>query len=342
MQKQYTPLSKEQVIRAIEKNGPPRIPLALAKFWGQGFVETHGERLREFDRYPDDIEMLWIQPLDIEKMNLSWQPHQGKARDSASVIQEWSQLDEFLEKMPDPAGDVQIEALIPQAQKARQQNRYTLLCWWRFFFERPWALRGMENLLTDYYLYPRQIHRLHQALCELYCGYIEQSVALLQPDAFFTSDDLGHQNQPMLSKAIFKKFLLPYYKNVGQVLSQHHLHWWLHSCGNNTPLLPFLINAGVDVFHPVQKNTMDYNAIAKEFADDLVFLVGLDVQEVLPAGTPARVCAEVETIINTFDRPGGGLLIGAGNGILPDTPLENIHTYLQRALDYGVEHRNSF
>ncbi|MBD3385535.1 methylcobamide--CoM methyltransferase [candidate division KSB1 bacterium] len=338
----YLPLSRHEMKRAIERNCPPRIPLALAKFWGEGFVKSHGKQLNAFDRYPDDVEMLWIQPLDVDKMNLSWPVRKGGARDSASVIRDWSQLDEFIDKFPDPETDRQIDALMQQAGKAQQQDRYTLFCWWRFFFERPWALRGMENLLTDYYLYPRQVHKLHDALCNLYCGYIERVAKTLKPDAFFTSDDLGHQSQPMLSHDLFEEFLYPYYRRVGEVLQRHGLHWWLHSCGNNTPLLPDLIRAGVDVFHPVQKHTMDYEFVAREFGRDIVFLVGIDVQNLLPSGSPQQVREEVERIIDIFDAPDGGCCIGAGNGILPDTPLENIHAYLQHVLDYGSDHRKRF
>jgi hypothetical protein len=43
----------------------------------------------------------------------------------------------------------------------------------------------------DYYLAPDNIHRLHEALCDLYCGYIERSVRELRPDGFWTSDDLS-------------------------------------------------------------------------------------------------------------------------------------------------------
>jgi uroporphyrinogen decarboxylase len=56
------------------------------------------------------------------------------------------------------------------------------------------------------------------------------------------------------------------------------------------------------------------------------FLAGLDVQQVLPNGTPEEVRAEVRFLIDTFDRPEGGMCIAAGNG---PTPLENIEAFLE-------------
>jgi uroporphyrinogen-III decarboxylase len=61
----------------------------------------------------------------------------------------------------------------------------------------------------------------------------------------------------------------------------------------------------------------------------------MDVQKVIPFGSPAEVRADVRERIKTFQRPDGGLIIGAGNAILPDTPLENLRAYLE-TVEEGV------
>ena len=98
------------------------------------------------------------------------------------ILDDWSKLDEFIEKLPDPETDSRLDELATQAEQIRAQDRYLLFGWWRLFFERPWAIRGMENLLTDYYLEPENVHRLYEALSTLYCRYLKRAIRELRPD----------------------------------------------------------------------------------------------------------------------------------------------------------------
>lgn len=338
----WFPLTREEVIAAIERTGPPRIPLVRTLWWGEGFAELHGDALAAFDIYPEDAIVLFVEPVAPEAMGLSWPVVLEGPHDARVVIDDWAKLDEFVEKLPDPAQDPLMARAAEQAARLRAEGRYVLFGWWRLFFEKPWALRGMQNLLMDYVLAPEQIHRLHDALCTHYIRYLDYAIRHFRPDGFWTSDDLGHQKQLFMSPATFRSLIKPYYARIGDTLRPHGLHWWLHSCGNNTAVLDDLAEVGVNVFHPVQKGTMDYAATAAGYGERMTFLVGFDVQHVLQEESPEGVRAEVRTIVDAFDRPGGGLCIAAGNGILPGTPLENIHAFLDEALRYGATHRRQW
>jgi uroporphyrinogen-III decarboxylase len=146
----------------------------------------------------------------------------------------------------------------------------------------------------------------------------------------------------MMRPEHFREFLKPYYRRVGQACKQAGIHFWLHSCGNNTDVLEDLIEVGVHVFHPVQKHTMDDKSVAKQFGDRLSFLAGFDVQHTLPHGTPDDVRREVRYLIDTFDRPDGGMCLAAGNGIVAGTPMANIEAFLDEGLRYGQAHRQAF
>jgi len=341
-EKQWSPLPRAEVINALERKRPSRIPLVRAKWWGEGLHEQYGERLHAFDRYPEDTETLWYSPLNVEAMGLSWEIQSGGAHDARCVLDDWCHLDEFIEKLPDPETDPQFETLAQRAAEIRGRDRYMMFGWWGLFFERPWGIRGMQHLLTDYHVEPENVHRLHDALCTLYCGHIERAIRELQPDAFWTSDDLGHQTQLFMRPQTFRRMIKPYYARIGALLQAHSLHWWLHSCGNNTAILDDLIEVGVDVFHPVQKGTMDEQAVAAQHGERLTFLAGIDVQHTLQEKDPAGVREEVRFLIDTFDRAEGGMCIAAGNGIVCGTPFENIDAFLDESLRYGSLHRQGF
>ncbi len=336
----FAPLSREDVIAAVEGGNPPRIPLIRAKWWGEGLHEQYGDQLRRFDRFPEDVAWAWMSnPVDPSRMQLSWTWRADGAHDSRVVIDDWAKLDEFIEKLPDPATDPAWEPLEALASAAHEQGRYLMWGFWNLFFERPWIIRGMQNLMVDYYTEVENVHRLHDAMANQYRRYLGEASRRLRPDGFWTSDDLGHQTGPMMSPSIFHELIHPYYCRVGEAARAAGTHFWLHSCGDNTLLLPDLIDAGVDVFHPVQKHTMDERAVVDEFGGRITFLAGIDVQHVLQEADPDGVREEVRFLIDTFDRADGGMCIAAGNGIVGGTPIENIEAFLDEAVRYGAEHR---
>ena len=82
---------------------------------------------------------------------------------------------------------------------------------------------------------------------------------------------------------------------------------------------------------------MDERATAAEFGGRITFLAGFDVQHVLQEGTPDEVRREVRHLIDTLDRPNGGMCLASGNGIVAGTPFENIEAFLDEGYRYGRE-----
>jgi uroporphyrinogen decarboxylase len=341
----HEPLRRDDVARAVEGRCPPRIPLVMARWWGEGLHSQYGDRLKQLDeRFPDDVTHLWMWPgpINTDLMNLPWKRVESGGLDNRPIIDDWAKLDDFIGRLPCPETDPTIAGLPDIARHLRAEDRYVMFSWWNLYYEKPWGLRGMQNLLLDYYDHPEEIHRLHSALRDTYLAYLRWGIRELDFDGFFTSDDLGHQTQLMMSPPLFDEFIQPYYQPLGDLLKAHGKHFWLHSCGNNTDALEGLVKAGLTVFHPVQKHTMDEVETARKYRGRLSFLVGFDVQQILRTGTPDEVRREVRHLIDTFDAPGGGMCMAAGNGIVAGTPFENIEAFLEESALYGRAHRESF
>ena len=237
------------------------------------------------------------------------------------LLPDWDELDQFLSHMPDPNEPGNFQEVTHIAQL--HPDQYKIGSFWFFLHERFWMIRGMENLMMDYYDNMDGLKTLGQAMVAFYKVIIDRYAAL-GCDAIFTSDDLGHQMGPMMSPAIFHELYFPLYQEIASYIHARGMHFFIHSCGDNTLLMDDIIASGVDVLHPIQKGCMDMEETAQRFGGKISFCAGMDVQQILIHGTPDEVRAEIARMRRIFNRPEGGLLFAMGNGILPGTPLENI------------------
>jgi uroporphyrinogen-III decarboxylase len=219
------------------------------------------------------------------------------------------------------------------------KGRYTGIHWAYCLYERMWSLRGMENILCDFYENPEHVHRFMDALTDFHCAMIRKGAKELEVDSVWTTDDIGMQTGPMFSPAVFKEFFKPRYARMVKTAHDCGLHFWLHTCGDVRLFMDDLIEVGMDVIHPIQKYTMDEREIAERFGGKICVWTGMDVQQILPRGSTDDVRREVRFMIDTFDRPDGGCMVTAGNGITPDVPVENLLAFYDETYNYGMAHR---
>jgi len=333
-------LTRQQMKNAIEgKGAAPRIPMVYhfwtpVDIWGEHNA-TAVEYLRS---YPFDIERVGVNmpqifdaPPDDPEYRFVNKPapeNQSEGIDARVAIDDWAELDEILDRFPSP----EYENLLPMVEKT---EKYRVIHWWYWLFERLWSLRGMENALTDFYTDPDDIHRLLSKLTDFYCRILERAKAELDADAVFISDDIGTQTGPFFSLDIFNEFFKPYYKRLIDKAHSLDMHVWMHTCGNIELFLPGFIEIGLDVLHPIQKYTMEEAKIAREFGDKICILAGFDVQQIIPYGTPEEVRAEVRNMIDTYARDDGRFILTFGNSLTPDCPIESLHAALDESLVYG-------
>jgi uroporphyrinogen decarboxylase len=99
-----------------------------------------------------------------------------------------------------------------------------------------------------------------------------------------------------------------------------------HSCGAIRPIIPDLIEIGLDVLNPVQCNCpgMDPLALKSAFGSELAFMGGVDTQGVLPHGTADEVRRATASLIEGMTADGGGYILAASHTVPPETPTENI------------------
>ena len=190
-------------------------------------------------------------------------------------------------------------------------------------WETAWALRGYERMLADLVMNPD----LAETILDIPYRYhltAAKRLVKLGVDMIWIGDDVGAQNAMLISPRHWRKFLKPRMASfIGELKA---INPWLkvayHSDGNILPIIPDLIEVGLDVLNPIQPMSMDPAELKRRFGDHLCFWGTIDEQETLPFGTPQQVRDEVITRLKTIGR-NGGLIIGPTHHVQLDTPLEN-------------------
>jgi uroporphyrinogen decarboxylase len=190
-------------------------------------------------------------------------------------------------------------------------------------FETAWALRGYEKTLVDFVVNPDLVERLFDIPFDYHLTAAKKLVKM-GVDMIWIGDDVGAQDRMLISPKTWRRFLKPRLATFISTLKSIHpdLKVAYHSDGNIYPIIPDLIEIGLDVLNPIQPRCMNPEKLKKEYGDRLCFWGSLDEQYTLPFGTPAEVEREVITRLKTLGKK-GGLIIGPTHHVQLDTPLEN-------------------
>ena len=114
-----------------------------------------------------------------------------------------------------------------------------------------------------------------------------------------------------------------------------------HCCGALSPIIPDLIEMGLDVLNPIQCNCpgMEALRLKRDFGSELAFMGGVDTQSLLPSGTAHEVRAATRALIDGMTADGGGYILAASHTIPPETPLDNIFAMYEEA---GITREQAF
>jgi uroporphyrinogen decarboxylase len=208
----------------------------------------------------------------------------------------------------------------------RNTDRYRLAKISRCLFERAWSLRGMENLLVDFKENPCFVHDLFQLITDFYLDMIE-ALGSFDIHGIRFSDDWGGQLGMLMSPETWRSFLKPYLRRLYASAHERGFTVFIHSCGNIGPILGDLIEIGVDVFNPLQPETMDVEEIFELYGGRLAFYGGLSIQRTLPFGTPDEVRMEVRHRL-ALARRVGGYIVAPSHDMPPDVPPRNVEALL--------------
>jgi hypothetical protein len=185
-----------------------------------------------------------------------------------------------------------------------------------------WYMSTVSRFDFIYEIFNRQCEIGIQNLAKIYDA-VGDRVSVI----FVTGTDFGTQNGPFISPNNYRKLFQPFHRKVNDWIHSH-TPWktFTHTCGSISLLMPDMIEAGFDIFNPVQCSAvnMDPKMLKDKFGGKVTFWGGgIDTQKTLPFGTPDQIRKEVRERVSIFS-PGGGFVFNSVHNIQANTPAENL------------------
>jgi uroporphyrinogen decarboxylase len=248
---------------------------------------------------------------------------------------------EDLEKFhwPDPADPKRYKGLRDRAKKLHEETDYAVVL---NFDVGPvhqcQFVRGYATWLEDLLLRPIFAEALLDRIADIWIQIAKRALeeAGAYVDLVQSGDDIATQNATLFRPDLYRQMIKPRHKAMADAIKRYSKPILYHSCGAVYPLIPDLIEVGIDALNPVQVSAanMATERLKREYGRELAFWGGIDTHKVLPTGTPAEVREEVKRRINDL-RDHGGYVLCAVHNIQPDVPPENIVAMYEAALEYG-------
>ncbi len=192
-------------------------------------------------------------------------------------------------------------------------------------YERAWTLRGMENLMMDFYENPDFVHELLTAITDYNIAQIQKALTY-DIDCVHFGDDWGQQHGLQMGPQLWRKFIFPQLKRMYGVVKDAGKYVSIHSCGDVDEVFDDLVDIGLNLFNPFQPEVMDTLPLMDQYRGKLAFHGGLSTQKTLPYGSPAQVKEETVRLLEKGRQ--GGYIFSPAHAIEGDVSVENMVTFI--------------
>jgi len=199
-------------------------------------------------------------------------------------------------------------------------------------FEQMHPVCGHENLLMAMALDPDWVKDMVMTYADMTIKHLEVLFAEEgKPDVMFFYEDMGFKNKPFMSPGMYEEIVQPGHAKLFGYAHSLGCKVIVHSCGYVEPLVPGLIDAGMDCLQAMEvKAGMDLPKLFSRFGDKIAFFGGIDVR-VLIANDREAIDKELEAKITPVVKGGGGYILHTDHSEPPEINYETMWYFINRA-----------
>ena len=193
---------------------------------------------------------------------------------------------------------------------------------------------GLTNFSYALYDNIELVEALFEKIGSSYLKIAKRLAKVPKLGAVLMSDDLAHTGGCFVNPKIYRKYVFPWYREIGRVFENAGIPFIFHSDGNFMAVFNDLADCGVKAIHPIEPQAMDIVEVKKEYGDKFCIFGNIDLDYTLTRGTVEEVEAQVKQRIKEL-APGGGWGCAASNSIPDYVKPENFKAMVEAVKKYG-------
>lgn len=151
-------------------------------------------------------------------------------------------------------------------------------------------------------------------------------------DSIFWPDDMGYKGTPFFSNEMYRDLLKPFHKQAVDWAHERGIKAHLHSCGDIMPLIPDIIETGIDALNPLEvKAGMDVGRLKREYGDRLVLHGGINA---VLWDDKEKIVDEIRRFVPVL-KEGGGYIFSSDHSIPSSVSLDNMTSIIKTVKEVG-------
>jgi len=239
--------------------------------------------------------------------------------ETTGLIQDWAGFEAYPWPKAEELSHMGLEYV---SQNVRDGMKTAAFMYGGVFENTTW-LMGLERFSYALADAPDLVDAIFDRVGELAVATATQVASIDNVEMVVLTDDLGFFSGTLISPAVLRRQVIPYYKKITAAVHEAGKLLIFHSCGNMYTLMDDLLDdVGIDAKHSFEDKILPVEEAYRRWGDRIAILGGVDM-DLLTRGSEEQVRARVREILEVCATKGTGYALGTGNTAANYVPRQN-------------------